>query len=391
MDEEKKRSFDELSPTAAAREAQRAPGSMDRRTASGRSDLRTGPIDVSGYGLGTAAAQRSYETAAFARKYAGAVQELSAALQDSEKDAQKRPADAEQYEKFRDAAARAAEALGKKEPDRAEIDQRMKELFEAAKVYDEHCTREKRPDPATAGQSELERWKAAKETVLLADIYSGKNPAEKVSLKALGRETGIVSTGYELARGAKDAAEEKAQKLLHGTPEEREAVSDQLSGFLDKKEHQKLDPNRLGSMSPAEQFEYLRRPENRAALESMLILAAHAEDAANSLTRSGRKLTVTQVSDMQKKSRHMAAFADGMMFAMDPKQYEADRVNSTPELREFKTLGTRLKAAMTALDGVEAKKTAGLTMDRRREVKPMEDPSVQPPAKKAPQRGGPSM
>ena len=230
MDEEKKRSFDDISRTtdaqrAAARDAQRIPGSMDRRAVSDRPVYQPGPIDVSGFGLGTAAAQRSHEAAAFVRKYAGTVQELSAALRDNEKDAQKRsaelpgrekgaqksPADAEKFEAFRDAADRAAEALTKKDPDRAEIDKSMKELFEAAKAYDEHCTSEKRLDPASASPNELERWKTAKEVTLLADIYSGKKPVEKVSLKALGRETGIVSTGYELARDAKDAAEEKAQ------------------------------------------------------------------------------------------------------------------------------------------------------------------------------------
>ena len=348
-------------------------------------------VNVSEIDLGPAAWQQKQETAELARKYAGTVRSLSTALLGSDTSRLKRLANSEKFEHFRDAAGRAAAALEREQPNRAEIDKSMKALFEAAKEYDDRCVNKKHLDPASAKQNELERWKAAKSAMLLADIYSGKTPAEEVSLKKLGRESGIVSTGYELARSARESAEAKAQKLLSGTDAEREAVSAQLSAFFDKKEHQKLDPNRLGSMSPAEQFEYLRRPENRSAMESMLILAAHAEDAVGSLTRAGRKLTVTQVSDMTKKSRHMAAFADGMLFAMDPAQYEADRVNSTPELREFKTLGDRLKTAMTALDGVEAKKVAGLTMDRSREVKPMEDPSVQPPSKTGPQRGGPSM
>lgn len=348
-------------------------------------------VYISEIDLGPAAWQQKQETAEFARKYAGAVRNLSAALLGSDTNRLKRLANSDKFEHFRDAAGRAAAALEREQPNRAEIDKSMKALFEAAKEYDDRCVNKKHLDPATAKQNELERWKAAKATMLLADIYAGKAPAEEVSLKKLGRESGIVSTGYELARSVKEAAEAKSQKLLNGTEAEKQAVSDQLSAFLDRKEHQKLDPNRLGSMSPAEQFEYLRRPENRAAMESMLILASHAEDAVGSLTRAGKKLTVTQVSDMQKKSRHLAAFADGMMFAMDPQQYETDRVNSTPELREFKTLGDRLKTAMTALDGVEAKKVAGLTMDRSREVKPMEDPSVQPPSRKAPLRGGPEL
>lgn len=345
-------------------------------------------VNVSEIDLGPMAWQHKQDTADFARKYAGTVRNLSETLLGSDTSRIKRLANSEKFEHFRDAAGRAAAALERSGPNRAEIDRSMKELFEAAREYDERCVTKKHLDPATAKQNELERWKAAKATMLLAEIYSGKEPAEEVSLKKLGRETGLVSTGYEFARNARQAAEEKAQKLLSGTDAEKQAVSGQLSSFFDKKEHQKLDPNRLGAMSPAEQFEYLRRPENRSALESMLILASHAEDAVGSLTRSGKKLTVTQVNDMTKKSRHMAAFADGMMFAMDPQQYETDRVNSTPELREFKSLGDRLKTAMTALDGVEPKKTAQLTLDQSREVKPMEDPSVKPPAIKAPQRGG---
>ena len=348
-------------------------------------------VYVSQIDLGPAAWQHRQETAELARKYTGTVRNLSEALLGSDTNRLKRLANSEKFEHFRDAAGRAAAALERDEPDRAEIDRSMKALFDAAKEYDERCVDKKHLDPATAKQNELERWKAAKATMLLADIYSGKNPAEDISLRKLGRDTGLVSTGYELARSAQASAEEKAQKLLHGMEAEKEQVSRQLSSFFDQKEHTRLDPNKLGGMTPAQQFEYLRRPENRAALESMLILAAHAEDAANSLTRAGKKLTMTQVSDMQKKSRHMAAFADGVLYSMDPPQYKADRVNSTPEAREFKTLGDRLKTAMTMLDGVEAKKTARLTMDRQRELNAQEDPAVQPPSVKAPQRGSPKL
>ena len=387
MDEEKKRSSEELSREAdsAMRREQlsRAPGSLNRNAPSGRQSAEPGRFDP-------AAWQRRQETAEFARKYAGAVRGISDALPDRGDRPERRETSPE-LERFRDAAGRAADALERKEPDRAELDRSMKSLFESAKVYDDRCTHQERLDPKTAPSDELLRWQAAKAAALLQDVYSGPAPAEPVSLRSLNRQTGLGADGYDFARSARTDAEEKAQKLLHGTPEERNAVASQLSSFFDNREHTRLDPNRLGGMTPSQQFEYLRSPENRAALESVMILAAHAEDAVSSLQRSGQKLSAAQVSDMTKKSRHMAAFADGMMFALDPKQYEADRVNSTPELREFKTLGTRLKTAMTALDGVEPNRTARLTADRSRDLKPMEDPSVQPPSKKAPQRGGPSM
>ena len=187
------------------------------------------------------------------------------------------------FKAFKKAAGAVNSMMQERFPDGDAMKKALDDLFTAATDYETYCENEKRIDIKTATPRALERYRAAKVTKMLKDIYTGNEslPVEAripCDFDKLAKETKIAATGYERFCESLQSSRDMVESLRVPDAENimvsNLKICNEIKNGLRSKSFDTFDVKSICEMKPRAKSEFFRKHT-----KELQVLAALANES----------------------------------------------------------------------------------------------------------------